>query len=184
MWTLHCSPKSGLIPRYSKDFQVFGPESKGRDTSLHSRWCRAVWAANDCSIGEILKTSSAEVGSYAEAKRYLKGCLALAEWNGNKMVARGLEVAEKWRQRFFFGDSILFLVFFSQDAEEFWEGDSCSWTLGDLPLGWVSSDGSVWLSQKGTGKKWELVMYTLNGREAWHLREKSYFCEGNPLCVL
>ena len=182
MWTLHCSPKLGSIPRYPKDSQVSGPESKGRDTSLQSRCSRAVWAANDCSIGEILRTSSAEVGSYAEAKKYLKECLALAEWNGFNMVAGGLEMAEKWRQRFFFfGDSILFIVFFSQDAEEFWEWDSCSWTLDDLPLGWLSS---VWLSQKGTGKKWELVMYILNGREAWHLKEKSYFCEGNWLRVL
>lgn len=183
MWTLHCSPKLRSIPRYSKDSQVFGPDSKARDTSLQSRWGRAVWAANDCSTGKILKTSSAEVGSYAEAKKYLK-VLDLGEWNGFNMVARVLEMAEKWRQRlFFFGDSILFLVFFSQDPEEFWEWNSCSWTLGDLPLGWVSSDVSVWLSQKGTGKKRELVMYILNGRQAWHLKE-IYFCEGNTLCVL
>lgn len=184
MLTLHCSPKLGSVPRYSKGSQVFGPESKGWDTSLQSRYGRDVWAPNDCSIGEILKTSPEEAGSYAESKTYLKECLTLAEWNGFNMIAWSLEMAEKWRQRFFFfGDSILFLIFLSQDAEEVWEWDSCCWTLGDLSLVCVSSDVNVWLSQKGTGKKWELVMCILNGREDWHLRKKSYFYEGNLLCV-
>ena len=151
MWTLHRSPKLGSIPRYSKDPQVFGPESKGRDTSLQGRCSRAVY---DSSIGEIWKNSSAEFGSYAEAEKYLKVCLDLAEWNGFNMVARVLEVAEIllfWRLH------PLSCLFFSQDAEEFWEWDSCSWTLGDLPLGRVSSDASVSLSQKGTGKKREPI---------------------------
>lgn len=91
MWTVHRSPKLGSIPRYSKDSQVFGPESKGRDTSLQSRCSRAVY---DSSTGEIWKTSSAEFGLYAEAEKYLKVCLDLAEWNGFNMVARVLEVAE------------------------------------------------------------------------------------------
>lgn len=91
MWTVHRSPKLGSIPRYSKDSQVFGPESKGRDTSLQSRCSRAVY---DSSTGEILKTSSAEFGLYAEAEKYLKVCLDWAEWNGFNMVARVLEVAE------------------------------------------------------------------------------------------
>lgn len=130
----------------------------------------------------------------------------LVELNVFSMVARGWEVSEKWRQRFFsfwthhtlsclysffffcffVWVGLHFVVFFcfvsfcfffrmlrSSGSETLAPGHlvTCHWcgfpvmSVYDCP-------------KKGQGKKWELIIYILNSREARHWNKKSYFCKG------